>query len=86
MLIPTARDAGKTARTSARCARKRSQRARVDITVEIGACVAALPTMLLWNWLVPSIFHLREIGFLEALGMLILSGLLVRGGGASKSS
>lgn len=54
--------------------------------VALFACVAALPTMLLWNWLVPSIFHLREIGFLEALGMLILSGLLVRGGSASKSS
>ncbi len=54
--------------------------------VALFACVAALPAMLLWNWLVPSIFHLREIGFLEALGMLILSGLLVRGGSASKSS
>lgn len=54
--------------------------------VALFACVAALPTMLLWNWLVPSIFHLREIDFLEALGMLILSGLLVRGGSASKSS
>ena len=54
--------------------------------VALFACVAALPTMLLWNWLVPSIFHLRGISFLEALGMLILSGLLVRGGSAGKSS
>ena len=35
--------------------------------------------MLLWNWLVPSIFNLREITFWEALGLLLLGKLLFGG-------
>jgi len=34
--------------------------------------IITLPTMLLWNWLVPEIFNLRTINFFEALGLLIL--------------
>jgi hypothetical protein len=35
--------------------------------------------MLLWNWLIPSIFNLREITFWEALGLLLLGKLLFGG-------
>ncbi len=35
--------------------------------------------MLLWNWLIPSIFNLREISFWEALGLLLLGKLLFGG-------
>jgi len=35
--------------------------------------------MLLWNWLIPSIFSLREITFWEALGLLLLGKLLFGG-------
>ena len=35
----------------------------------------ALPTMWLWNWLVPSIFGLREVGLLEAFGLNLLSSM-----------
>ena len=39
----------------------------------------------LWNWLMPDIFGLRELGFWEALGLLALSRILFggfgRGGG-----
>lgn len=38
----------------------------------------AIPTQWLWNNLIPSIFQLREITFLEAWGLLILSALLVK--------
>lgn len=31
---------------------------------------------LLWNWLLPSLFGLREITFWEALGILVLSRIL----------
>ncbi|HLZ17000.1 MAG TPA: hypothetical protein VKQ08_08165 [Cyclobacteriaceae bacterium] len=33
-------------------------------------------TMSLWNWLVPDLFHGPEIGFWQALGLLILSKIL----------
>lgn len=36
-------------------------------------------TMLLWNWLVPTIFGLKAITFWQAIGMLILSKLLLSG-------
>jgi hypothetical protein len=32
--------------------------------------------MLLWNWLMPSIFGLHSISFLQALGLLLLSKLI----------
>jgi hypothetical protein len=35
--------------------------------------------MFLWNWLIPSIFNLREISFWEALGLLLLGKLLFGG-------
>jgi hypothetical protein len=34
-------------------------------------------TMLLWNALIPEIFHLSQISFWQAAGMLILSRLLL---------
>ena len=37
-------------------------------------------TMILWNALLPGIFHLPEIGFWQAVGLLILSRLLFSGG------
>jgi hypothetical protein len=38
-----------------------------------------LMTLLLWNRLAPSIFHLREITFFEAIGLLILCRVLFGG-------
>lgn len=52
----------------------------------IFAVLAALPTWLLWNALVPSLFGLPHISFWQALGLLILSSLLFKGGPASASS
>jgi hypothetical protein len=46
----------------------------------VGAAVFALAfgwfVMLLWNWLMPSIFHLAEIGFWQAFGIIILAKLI----------
>lgn len=36
-------------------------------------------TMLLWNWLVPSLFSGPEIGFMETLGLLLLAKILFGG-------
>jgi hypothetical protein len=40
--------------------------------------VMAGPVWLLWNWLMPDIFGLPEITFLQALGMLVLSNFLFK--------
>jgi hypothetical protein len=42
-------------------------------------------TMLLWNWVVPSVFDGRVINFWQALGILVLSKILFGGwGGGGK--
>lgn len=45
------------------------------------ACVTALGfvVMLLWNWLVPELFHGPVITFWQALGLFILAKLLFGG-------
>lgn len=42
----------------------------------IVAAIVSLPVMLLWDWLMPSIFGLREITWFEAWGLNFLCGLL----------
>lgn len=42
------------------------------------AVLLGIPTMMLWNWLMPPIFGLTKIGFLQALGMILLSGILFK--------
>jgi hypothetical protein len=42
-------------------------------------CLAmAIPVMLLWDWLMPEIFGLPEITLLQALGLIVLSGILFK--------
>lgn len=36
--------------------------------------------MVLWNWLMPEIFHLPEISFWQAWGLVILSHILIKPG------
>lgn len=40
------------------------------------ALLASVPIFLLWNWLMPVIFGLKEITLLQALGLSLLSSLL----------
>ena len=35
-----------------------------------------LPLMILWNWLMPTLFNLPLIGFWQAVGLNIISGIL----------
>ena len=42
------------------------------------AFVVALPTMWLWDWLMPKLFGLREITFEQALGVNLLCGILFK--------
>ena len=41
-------------------------------------CIMAIPTWLLWNWLMPQIFGLPQINLLEAFGILILCKILFK--------
>ena len=35
--------------------------------------ILGLPTMFLWNWLMPVIFKLPEINFVQAIGLMLLA-------------
>lgn len=54
------------------------------LIIVIVAIILALPTMWLWNWLMPHLFGLVSITFWEALGINLLSGVLFNRGGSSK--
>jgi len=43
------------------------------------ASIFAFAVMYLWNWLMPDIFGLGQIGYLQALGLIVLARLLVGG-------
>jgi len=43
------------------------------------AIILALPTMLLWNNLMPDLFNLKEVSFWQALGLNILCSILFNG-------
>lgn len=47
----------------------------------IGALVLGLIVMILWNALIPDLFHGPSIRFEQALGLLVLSHILLRGWG-----
>lgn len=51
----------------------------------VGAAIAAIPVMLLWNWLMPLIFGLKQLTFLEALGVSLLSSILFKSSSGSSS-
>lgn len=43
------------------------------------AFVMALPVMWLWNWLMPMLFGLKTLTWVEALGVNLLCGFLFKG-------
>ena len=42
----------------------------------LAAVLFVVPSWFLWNWLMPEIFGLPEIGFIECFGMLLLARML----------
>lgn len=52
---------------------------KVIAIVIVAALVLGFVVMHLWNWLMPSIFGLRSITFWQAIGLLLLSKLLLGG-------
>lgn len=55
------------------------------LVIVLFAIVLALPTMWLWNSLMPEIFGLTTIDFWQALELLLLSGLLFKSSNKSSS-
>ena len=49
------------------------------------ALLMAYPTMWLWNWLMPIIFGLTKVTFWQALGLNMLSGILLKNTSLSSS-
>lgn len=55
--------------------------------VAVFAILFALPTMLLWNWaLEPAVEGVNQIGFLQAMGINLLAGILFKSSSTSDSS
>jgi hypothetical protein len=52
---------------------------KIVLFVVLVAAAAGFVVMSLWNWLMPPLFGWRELGFWQALGLLILSRLLLGG-------
>ena len=46
--------------------------------------IIGLPVMWLWNWLMPLIFGLTKISFLQALGLSLLGNMLFNLGTSNK--
>ena len=44
----------------------------------LSAILLAIPTMVLWNYLMPSVFGLVPITLLQAMALNILSGILFK--------
>ena len=44
----------------------------------LSAIILAIPTMLLWNWLLPHLFNVPSITLYEAIGINMLSGILFK--------
>ena len=44
----------------------------------VGFFISPLALMFLWNWLMPGIFALGTIGYLESLGLFIMSRILFK--------
>lgn len=45
----------------------------------IAVAVLGAVVMLLWNWLMPALFGWNAIGFWQAIGLLVLSKILLGG-------
>ena len=52
---------------------------KIVVFVVLALLVFGFVTMHLWNWLMPAIFGLKVITFLQALGLVVLSKILLGG-------
>jgi ABC-type multidrug transport system fused ATPase/permease subunit len=56
------------------------KRAFLGVLILLVAMAAfSIAAMLLWNWLIPAIFGLPSITYLQALGLMVLARILLSG-------
>lgn len=53
-----------------------SRKLRFVVIIAVIAGIAGAAVMLLWNAVLPGLFGWHEIGYLQALGLLVLSRIL----------
>ena len=58
----------------------------IAVTVVVSALLTALPVYYLWNWLMPEVFGLATLTFIEALGLSMLAACLFKDGSSKSSS
>jgi Spy/CpxP family protein refolding chaperone len=52
---------------------------KVVLLVAVAVTVVGAVVMLLWNWLMPALFGWQTIDFWQAIGLLVLSRILLGG-------
>jgi len=52
---------------------------KIGVLVVLGVAALGWVVMSLWNWLLPTLFGIKEIGYLQAMGVLLLSKILFGG-------
>ena len=57
---------------------------KILVVAIIGLLLLGMIIMLLWNWLIPSIFNVREITFWEALGLFVFAKILLGAWGGGR--
>jgi hypothetical protein len=57
----------------------------VVVFISIFAVIAAIPTYYLWNWLMPELFALKAITFVQAIGLNFMTSILFKSHNSSKS-
>ena len=50
----------------------------IIVILALASFITGLLVMLLWNWLMPDLFNLPTISFIQGWGISFLSGLLFR--------
>lgn len=49
------------------------------VIIALSAFITGLLVMLVWNWLMPMLFNLQTINYIEGWGIAFLSGMLFKG-------
>jgi len=53
--------------------------------VAMVSVIAAIPTLFLWNWLMPAIFGITKVTFWQAWGINFLAGILFKSSSSKQS-
>lgn len=62
------------------CINSKARYLKIGASVMLGIAVLGWVAMALWNWLLPNLFvGVHEIGYMQAMGVLLLSKILFGG-------